>query len=180
MHTTPLFCCVRSSLPARVRPSGSRVGAVHRPDVRGRGAAGFSLVEVLISVALVSTLVLALVTGLLTLVRTTESNNQRQQIQLALGNMSEGMSAIGYRDCGGGGANAMSYEADYYGLPSNWTPARAGRPDMTAEVLDVEYWNPATKAFQDTCQGTDGGAQQLTLRVTWRDREDTTQVVIRR
>lgn len=174
MHTTPLSC-VRSSLRARPRPSGTRpLGA------RRRGAAGFSLVEVLISIALVSTLVLALVTGLLTLVRTTESNNQRQQIQLALGNMSEGMRAISYRDCNGGGANATNYEGDYYGVPSNWTPTRAGRPDMTAEVLDVEFWNPSSRTFQDTCPGTDGGAQQLTLRVAWRDRDDTTQVVVRR
>jgi type II secretory pathway pseudopilin PulG len=138
------------------------------------------LVEVLVSVLLVSTVVLALVTGLLTLVRTTESNNQRQQIQLALGNMSESARGLGYRACDGGGATDDAYESDYFAIPANWTPTRAGRDDMDAHVVRVEFWNPTLRTFQSGCPGTDGGAQQLTLEISWRDQVDTTQVVIRR
>ena len=110
----------------------------------------------LISVLLVSTVVLALATGLLTLVRTTESNRQRQQIQLALGNLSEGVRAMDYLDCG----TATAYRADY-GAPAsaNWTPTRAG---MTFEILDVEYWN----AVQPDLPG------QLPRRRRWRAAAD--------
>jgi Tfp pilus assembly protein PilV len=157
-------------------PSRTRFGlGTPRPRSRWqRGSSGFSLVEVLISVLLVSSVVLALVTGLLTLVRTTESNHQRQQIQLALGNLSEGVRAMDYIECG----TATAYRADY-GAPAsaNWTPTRAG---MTFEILDVEYWNASGRTFQASCPAGDGGAQQLTLKVEWRDREDTTQVVLRR
>jgi Tfp pilus assembly protein PilV len=129
---------------------------------------------VLISILLVSTVVLALATGMLTLVRTTESNRQRQQIQLALGNVSEGVRAMDYIDCG----TAAAYRADY-GTPAsaNWTPTRAG---MSYDILDVEYWNASSRSFQGSCPADDGGAQQLTLKVDWRGREGTTQVVIRR
>ncbi len=160
MHTSPPSCL-------RFSP---RIPRSRRP----RGTAGFSLVEVLISIMLVSTVVLALATGLLTLQRTTESNRQRQQIQLALGNLSEGVRAMDYLDCG----TATAYRADY-GAPAsaNWTPTRAG---MTFEILDVEYWNASSRTFQATCPAGDGGAQQLTLKVEWLDSENTTQVVLRR
>ncbi len=162
---------MHTSRPARLR-FGPRIPRL--ASHRVRGSSGFSLIEVLISVVLVSSVVLALVTGLLTLLRTTESNHQRQQIQLALVNLSEGVRAMDYLDCG----TATDYRADY-GAPAsaNWTPTRAG---MSFEILDVEYWNASSRTFQQSCPGVDGGAQQLTLKVEWREREDSTQVVLRR
>jgi Tfp pilus assembly protein PilV len=136
--------------------------------------------EVLISILLVSTVVLALATGMLTLVRTTESNRQRQQIQLALGNLSEGVRAMDYIDCGDRAAYRSAYEPDpANGRPNsaNWMPTRSG---MTYEIVSVEYWDPTSRTFGDDPCSTDAGAQQLTLRVDWRGREGTTQVVIRR
>ncbi len=161
MHTSPL---------SRARCGGR----TPRPHARrSRGDAGFGLVEVLISVLLVSSVVLALVTGLLTLVRTTESNHQRQQIQLALGNLSEGVRSMDYITCG----DAAAYRSAYGAAGSaNWTPTRSG---MTYDIVSVEYWKPNSRTFTPGC-GTDSGAQQLTLKVDWRGREGTTQVVVRR
>ena len=50
---------------------------------------------------------------------------------------------------------------------------------MTYDIVGVEYWDATSRTFQGSCS-PDQGAQQLTLMVDWRDRQDTTQVVIRR
>ena len=151
------------------------------PSRRARGQAGFGLPEVLVTIVLAGLLVLGLAAGLLTLVRTTESNEQRQQVQLALGNFSEGVRAMDYLDCATtpGGATVQAYQSAYDAGVANWQPATSGAlAGMTAGIVDVEYWQPDSRTFVAACPGADRGAQQLTLEVSWRERTDRAQIVI--
>lgn len=145
------------------------------PSRRSRGQAGFGLVEIVITVFLAGVVVLGLAAGLLTLVRTNTATDERQRIDQALGNVAEGLKALPYVPCSaGGGPDAADVWADYEASPTSWTPPSG----MAVQLLDVEYWDRTDRRFTDTCAEGDQGAQQVTIRVQWREREGSAQVVL--
>jgi Tfp pilus assembly protein PilV len=139
---------------------------------------GASLVEVLISVVLVGVVILGLAAGMLTLIGTSTSTSERQQIQLALGSFTESLKAGTYEPCTSNSALATpaTYQAAYEAWPSKWTPPQAG---MTRGITRVEYWDSAQAVFVDSCPNAgDQGTQRLTVQVDWQGRSGTAQVVI--
>ncbi len=158
------------------RPEGAwRVPlAVRDRRQRLTGQAGFGLIEVVVTILLASLVVLGLAAGLLTLVRTTKSNDERQQVQLALGNFSESVRGMDYLDCATSpnGASAGDYQPAYDAGLANWHPELVG---MSSRIVDVEYWEgPVRPAVRrDLPSGADLGAQQLTLEVTYLARNRT-------
>jgi len=144
---------------------------VHRA---ARPQAGFSLVEVVIAVALTGLVVLALAYAMVTLVTTNRQASEAQQVDQALGGFSENLKAAEYLRCAG--------PADYRDLLDTWSEAwQAPRDAMTAEVVAVNHWDASTDDFTGGCaaEADDAGAQRLTLRVQWRDLERSTQIVKR-
>ena len=63
------------------------------------GQQGFSLIEVVVAVAIAAFLMLALSSGVLFLIRTNDSLEQQQQLQRVLGNLSESVKALPYSSC---------------------------------------------------------------------------------
>jgi Tfp pilus assembly protein PilV len=155
--------------------------AVRSRRQRSRSEAGFSLVEILVCVVLMSTVILALASGMLTLVRTTGSTSERQQIQLALGSFTESLKTTPpYVIC----RDAAEYEADYAAAADSWKPDPARNIDL--EVTGVEYWdrnataasNTVAGAFAVNCPPGENGPQRLTVKVTLPSgRSGTAQVV---
>lgn len=159
----------RHSEPAA--PSAARARVLRRgPAAQG----GFSLIEVLIALALVGTMIVALATGFMVLVRTTASTNERQRIQAALSNVSESLLTAEYLECPAS-ATAADYQAMYESWDSRWESGDDA-PGMDVEIVDVEYWDDDADAFSPSC-AEDLGVQRLTVQVEWRDRSDTAQVV---
>lgn len=181
----------RSDVQVRVRrPEVSyRVPTRRVSGEKPRAQHGFALIEVLVSLALVGSVVLALVGALLMLVNTSNSTSDRQQIQLALAAMTENLIVAPYLPCPGG-ADVDAYNAAYANWPSRWTPSR---PGMQSKIVAVEYWDEDPSpvdgvdpgpSFQSTCPENDvgapepdQGAQRLTVEVEWRGRSETAQVV---
>ena len=141
---------------------------------------GFSLIEILICVALVGSVILALAAGMLTLIKTNRVTSQRQQIQLALGSYTESLKASEYIACTAGlpVPTPAEYQANYSVWAPRWVPTKAA---MTATITGVEYWNDSaapTGGFAATCPvGGDASTQRLTVEVTWQGRTGTAQVV---
>lgn len=89
------------------------------------GQAGFSLLEALVSVALVSTVLLALSAGLLASVRSSRSANETQKIDAALSAYSETVKATPLEEC-----------------PTVSTlPAVPAIGDYTAEITKTQWWD---------------------------------------
>lgn len=135
-----------------------------------RGQAGLTLIEIIISVALVSMVVLGLATGFLTLIRTNSATYRQQQVDHAATNYAESLKAVQYEPCVPAGA-----DPDYGAAPDLWTPS----DDLQVEVVDVEFWDPGTSDYVDDCTGADAGTQRVTVRAEWRDRERQAQIVKR-
>lgn len=139
-----------------------------------RSQAGFSLIEILVCIALVGSVVLAIAYGMLTLMRVNKVTSERQQIQIAIGNFSERLVASKYIVCAPAPA-AQPSASGYNSLPNLWVPTR---PGMTARVTSVEFWDDSANRFVGACPtGTDQQAQRLNVEVTWRGRSGTGQVV---
>lgn len=163
-----------SAVPSSAARSGRARSYAAR---RRRGVqAGFSLVEVLIAVALAGIVVLGISAGLLFLVRTTADTDARQQVALGLRNTTENLKASPYLPCGGPSSpTAAAYQTEFDGWDHGWTPPQG----MTVEITDVGYWDPAARDFAAGCDSDDHDAQRLTVRVTWRGHDGTAQVVKR-
>ena len=183
LFRTPRVYCARSFPSAR---SLGRIGRVGRIGSLGRiesarshgSQQGASLVEVLISVVLVGVVILGLAAGMLTLIGTSTSTSERQQIQLALGSFTESLKAGAYETCTSNSAVATpaTYQAAYDAWPSKWTPPQGS---MTSGITRVEYWDSQLAEFVDSCPNAgDQGTQRLTVHVDWQGRSGTAQVVI--
>jgi Tfp pilus assembly protein PilV len=136
---------------------------------RDSGQAGFSLLEIIIAVMLVSMVVLSLATGFLTLVRTNRMTYEQQQVDHATTNYAESLKSVVYLPCGPSGT------PDYGSDASLWTPP----PEVQVSVVDVKYWDASTGDYESTCPNGDTGAQLLTIRAEFRDRERQAQIVKR-
>lgn len=132
--------------------------------------AGFSLMEILVTIMLVSVAVVALALGFLTLVRTNRSTYEQQQVDHAATNYAESLKASQYEPCAPAAA-----EPDYSSGTDLWAPSGG----VQVQVIDVEYWNSSSRTFQPQCPGSDAGAQRLTIRAQWGDHDRQAQIVKR-
>lgn len=132
-----------------------------------------TLVEILVVVAVIVPVVLAATLGLFTAVTTSEQTGARQEMQLTLSALADGLRTLDpYVACG----TAAQYDA-----AARTAPGLADITDATGDVgrvVRVEYWNQGTGTYQAACT-TDGGAQRLVLRVTRGDRTVDGEVVKR-
>lgn len=155
----------------------SQLGRLGRRDAPRRrslpgptGQGGFSLIEIVIAVALVALGVLALASGFLTLVRTNAVTAAQQKVNHAAANYAESLKAAQYLPCEPSGP-----DPDYDAGADLW----AGDGDVRIEVLDVEYWNTASQDYQEACLGPDAGTQRVTVRAEWQGQERQAQIVKR-
>ena len=135
-----------------------------------RGQQGFSLLEILIAVMLVSLAVLGLAMGFLTLVRTNRASYERQQVDHAATNYAESLKAAQYLPC-----VPSDPDPDYDAGPDLWEPSRG----VEVQVIDVEYWNSVSQDYQEACPGPDAGTQRVTILAEWRGHERQAQIVKR-
>jgi prepilin-type N-terminal cleavage/methylation domain-containing protein len=132
-----------------------------------RSQTGATLVEVLIALALVGILVLALASGMLTLIKTSAETTKQQQIELALGSFTESLKSGPYTKC------PVPLESGGQYPNTAWVPP----PSMTASVVAIEYWDTGSKSFLPICPGPDEGTQRLTVQVNFEGHCSSAQVV---
>lgn len=119
-------------------------------------AGGYSLLEVLVAVALAGFLTIALSTGLVVLIRTNALLRSDQELQRALGNLAEALEAVPYASCEGVGNGDPSPSVG--GLTAD---AAAARDRYVAALAD------GPDAVLERTTGTDG-AEALRPRADWR------------
>ena len=130
---------------------------------------GATLVEVLIALALVGILVLALASGMLTLIKTSSETTKQQQIELALGSFTESLKSGPYTKC------AALVAGSPYPNTTAWVPPQSS---MTASLVKIEYWDKSSTSFVAACPASgDQGTQRLTVQVDFQDQSSTAQVV---
>ena len=134
-----------------------------------RSQTGATLVEVLIALALVGILVLALASGMLTLIKTSSETTKQQQIELALGSFTESLKSGPYTKC------AALVAGSPYPNTAAWIPPQSS---MSASLVKIEYWDKSSTSFVAACPASgDQGTQRLTVQVDFQDQSSTAQVV---
>lgn len=139
---------------------------------RRSGQGGFSLVEVLVAVALMVPVILSATLGLFTAVASSQLTERTQLLETAIASYGESLRNLPtYPDCG----TPAQWNDAYDSWADRWT---SDDPRTTVRVTGVRYWNQATATYVDTCT-VDGGAQQLALTAS-RDGDDLVGYVVRR
>jgi type II secretory pathway pseudopilin PulG len=135
------------------------------------GDRGETLIELLVTVVILGTAVVALVGGLALAVRVSDMHRKQATAGAAVRAFAEALQTMvaatptGYVDC----ADDTTYEGTYTGAPAGYVP------DVTA----VSYWDGA--AFVATCT-TDTGVQRVSLTVASADgrASESLDVVLRK
>lgn len=112
------------------------------------GQGGFTLVEMLLAVAILGVGVLTLVGGMMTSIHVSDLERRQADGQAALRAYAEAVANDTYTDC------TASYPAAGFTAPAGFTVTQT-----------VAYWQPASASFSGTCPAPDAGLQRITLTV---------------
>lgn len=130
-----------------------------RPLRGAASQAGFTLVELLLTIAILGVGVLVIVGGMMTSIQVSDLGRRQADGQTQLRAYAETVAGAAYANC------ATSYATPSYSPPAGYTAAMA-----------VAYWD-GTSAFTATC-GTDRGLQRVTLTITATDGRGLESVAI--
>ena len=144
---------------------------------------GYTLVEVLVSLALLGMVVSSILPAMWTAVRVSRISDVQAKVEAVLGSAVDRVSNYGWNPCpeadatGGYAAKASNAAAIF-----DW-------PASTVSVVRVQYWDTSTRTWSDTnpvpagdCSRTviaitkERTLQKVTIRVTSPDGEDSNQV----
>lgn len=153
------------------------MGEVNIPNRVGRGQCGASLIEMIIVIAVVSSVVLFIAGALLTLVKSSRSTEVTTQLESAITSYSEYLDNAGYSgDCDSPGDFATVspvFEPGVRAVLGAWeVPYRIG-----VSVTEVEYWDRDSEVYTTSCP--DDGARRLTVSATLDGVTRTAEVVQR-
>jgi type II secretory pathway pseudopilin PulG len=123
-----------------------------------RDSVGETLVETLVTVAIMGIAAGALLDGMMIAVGTSQVHRSHEQAQVVLRNWAESVGTMTYLTCP---------SAVLGNFPAAPTPLPSG---FSVSIPTVQYWNGTTNSFDSDrtrCQASgDGGLQKITLRVT--------------
>ncbi|MGI9576935.1 MAG: type IV pilus modification PilV family protein [Microthrixaceae bacterium] len=87
-----------------------------------RGQSGFTLLEAIVGMGLISTVIIALAAGLLTSIRSSDSARSTQELDAALSAFAEDLKSAPPPDCGIVSATVQGFEAST-ATPQSWDAA---------------------------------------------------------
>lgn len=144
----------------------------------GRSESGYLLIEVIISIALTSMVILGLAVGLVTAVRSSTAADRQQAKDSALSSAAESIRSMDYPTPAGTCPTASEYQAafDSYVLSGlGWSA-----PDALVAVDQIEHWDPVSGSFGSACPVADPSVHRLTLELTFSDGTVRGQTVVGR
>lgn len=121
------------------------------------GERGESLVELLISVAILGIAVVAIVAGMATAITASDTNRKQGIVEAQLRNFAEAVTAADYVDCA---------DASTYAVPAGF----ALQSGFSSSVTSVRYWDfdgENAPTLTSTCPGTpDDGVQMIRVQIS--------------
>lgn len=126
-----------------------------------RADGGFTLVDMLLAVAILGIAVVTLVGGMMTSIRTSDLERQSAEALTTTRAYAEAVANDTYVDC------AANYAASGASLPAGMSVAQI-----------VRYWNPSTTSFVATCPATDSGLQRVSVTVSTSDGRATESIKV--
>jgi type II secretory pathway pseudopilin PulG len=137
---------------------------------RGRrgphGEQGETLIELLVTIAIMSTAVVAIVGGLMVAIRVSDLHRKQVTAGAAVRAFAEKLEQAvdgtpsGYVDC----ASTASYTSIANAITTQYAGFTA--TITSADGHPIKYWNSSTSTFVTTCPETDQGLQQISIQVS--------------
>ncbi len=141
-----------------MRTTGTPTGPESFASRHPRGQTGLTMLEVLVSLALIGSVFAAIVAGMLTTATTTSMVSRATVASGALSGVTERIKTMDYVPCDDhGGPDPATLSAKYLAWSNHYLPSGA-----SFEVVSVRFWDGATFA---SCT-SDHGAELLRIKIT--------------
>jgi type II secretory pathway pseudopilin PulG len=122
-------------------------------DARSRRSdSGYTLVEMLVAMCLMSTIVLAIMGGMWGVIRASRQNDGRAKVQAALGVAADSLvSSTPHIYC------PQLDDKNTYLVKAQLGATSVGWPAASVQIVKYQYWDPAARAWADTNSNQSGG-----------------------
>ncbi|MDX6204090.1 MAG: hypothetical protein QOF39_147 [Frankiales bacterium] len=118
-----------------------------------RGDAGVTLVELILTVAIMGIAIVTIVGGAMTSILDSDYNHKQADAANVLQAYADSVAAMAYQPC-----------------LASYSPAYTPPTGYSVSILGTEYWDSTNSMFISTCPGAgDYGLERLTLQVTSTD-----------
>jgi prepilin-type N-terminal cleavage/methylation domain-containing protein len=125
---------------------------VVRLQGRDRSEAGFTLIEMLITIFIVGTVVLAAATAMVTVQKVTGTTRERTRMELTLSAFVEAVKGEPFAPCTAGYSPAFT-------TPMNGVP-------VTPTMSSIEHWNGSAFGTPASCDPATDSAQRIAITLT--------------
>lgn len=116
----------------------------------GRGDdAGVSLVELILTIAIMGIAIVTIVGGAMTSILDSDYNRKQADAANVMRAYADSVAAVAYQPCS-----------------ASYAPAYTPPTGYSVSIVTTEYWDTATSAFISTCPAADYGFERLTLQVS--------------
>jgi type II secretory pathway pseudopilin PulG len=139
-----------------------------------RAERGETLVELLATIVILGSAIIAVVAGIGVAIEASDSNSKQVTALTVIDNYSEAIAAAKYVPC--------ASTADYLpGANVSYTPPTSFTVSIVGGISYYDGTSSAPASFSSTCPNPDGGAQRMTIRAVSSDgRADRSIEIVKR
>ena len=168
--------------PMTGRMTSSLNDPAREPASEPRPDSGWSLPEIIVAIALMGTVVLAIMGGMWAVIRASSYNDDQAKVQAVLGSAADRIANFKYLECPEDADQYDDYNAVSYARVGKAAVEAVGWSEDTIEIVNYEYWDPDLNggaggwSDSNTVQGTECNPtvglttlktmQKVTVRVT--------------
>ena len=141
----------------RMRTSAPPPG---EPFDQPRRDGGWTMTEIVVAIALMGSIILAIIGGMFAVVRASAANDEAAKVQAVLGSAADRIANYKYLECPEDADAYSDYNAVSYARVGKAAVESVGWNESTVQITNYEFWDPGTNSWQATnnLQGSDCNA----------------------
>jgi type II secretory pathway pseudopilin PulG len=116
--------------------------------VAPRRDAGWTMTEIVVAIALMGSIIVAIIGGMFAVVRASAANDEASKVQAVLGSAADRIANYKYLECPEDADAYPDYNAVSYARVGKAAVESVGWDESTVQITNYEFWNPDTNSWQ--------------------------------
>ena len=116
--------------------------------VAPRRDGGWTMTEIVVAIALMGSIIVAIIGGMFAVVRASAANDEAAKVQAVLGSAADRIANYKYLECPEDADAYPDYNAVSYARVGKAAVESVGWDESTVQITNYEFWNPDTNSWQ--------------------------------